>query len=93
MDIALQDIKYKNSISKIYELEKKLESTYSKLKLKDNHHLEFVLDNYEKYIKTNKELKEKKREALENILEHIERIETHNKSDLKLVGKELKKFF
>lgn len=93
MDIALEDIKYKNSISKINELEKKLESTYSKLKSKDNLHLQFVLENYEKYIKTNKELKEKKREALENILEHIELIESHNKSDLKIVSKELKKIF
>ena len=93
MDIALEDIKYKNSISKISELEKKLESTYSKLKSKDNLHLQFVLENYEKYIKTNKELKEKKREALENILEHIELIESHNKSDLKIVSKELKKIF
>ena len=93
MDIALQDIKYKNSISKINELEKNLESTYLKLKSKDNSHLQFVLDNYEKYIKTNEELKEKKREALENILEHIERIDGHKKSDLKLISKELKNFF
>ena len=93
MDIALQDIKYRNSISKINELEKKLETTYSKLKSKDNPHLQFVLDNYKKYIKTNDELKEKKREALENILEHIEKIETYKNSDLRLISKELKKIF
>ena len=93
MDIALEDIKYKNSLIKIDELEKKLESRYSKLKSKDNSHLQFVLDNYEKYIKTNEELKEKKREALENILEHIERIESYKKSDLRLISKELKKFY
>ena len=93
MDIALEDVKYKNSLLKIKELEKKIERIYKKLKSKDNEHLEFVLNNYKNYIKTNEHLNIKKREALENILEHIERIEIHNKNDLKLVSKELKKLF
>ena len=93
MDIALEDIKYENSLIKIDELEKKLESTYSKLQLKDNEHLQDVIESYKKYIENNKQLKEKKREALENILEHIEGLEGHNKRDIKIISKELKKFY
>ena len=93
MDIALEDIKYKNSLIKINELEKNLKTMYTKLKSKDNEHLQDVIESYEKYIENDEKLKEKKREALENILEHIERLEGHNKMDLKIVSKELKKFF
>ena len=93
MDIALEDIKYTNSLIKINELEKNLKTIYTKLKSKDNEYLQNVIESYEKYIENHEELKEKKREALENILEHIERLEGDNKMDLKIVSKELKKFF
>ena len=50
MDIALEDIKYKNSLIKINELEKNLKTMYRKLKSKDNEHLQDVIESYEKYI-------------------------------------------
>ena len=36
MDIALEDIKYINTLSKIRELEENLQRTYKTLKTKDN---------------------------------------------------------
>lgn len=93
MDIALEDIKYKNSLIKIEELEKKLDSIYQKLQSKDNEHLQFVIKNYENYMNVNKQINEKKREAFENILEHLESLNLDDKKEIKLVSKELKKLF
>ena len=93
MDIALDDIKYKNYLIKIQELEKKLNTTYSNLKIKNNDYLKELLEKYEKYLILNEEIKKKKREALENILEHIESLNVDDKKDLKIVSTELKKLF
>tara|TARA_Y100000816_G_C25955137_1_gene498393 strand:- start:603 stop:884 length:282 start_codon:yes stop_codon:yes gene_type:complete len=93
MDIALQDIKYKNYKSKIQELENKLELTYKKLQKNDNDYLKDLVDDYKEYIKLNENIKKKKREALENILEHIESQDNYNNNDLKMVSREIKKFF
>ena len=90
MDIALSDIKYKQSKEKIDELNKNLKNIYIYLKNRDNYYLNELLDLYDNYFKDNEKIKKKKIGALEDILEYLEKINMQDKSDIKKIYQEIK---